>query len=668
MSSRQRRRFDSSRLKLEDLVKESGVEDEEVDVSEEDIQKPQFVAFSESESSEDENDQSSLVLSPAQASTVRTTPKKQNVVNRVDEDALLDSIIAQSKADAKLAQSINRSDFFSNLLQVDGASLDIDQAHRNRFQEQFLEAPNAARSRLSKQTRRSTRKFFFGQPKLDWPKPVAYINGGIQMIKSCENLEHRLSVFRFEHSEESYHTHKMYGIIHNYVQDPNTLLMFSIHFPHNVPALLAVSTLFFKSNMHERGVDNIRRGLHVFEHAFLEQFATSNFSGKMHPNSPVNQLFFDTVYQYLCICIRQQLWSVALQVLNLLLTINPTDDVKACLLHLDFVLLMNKQYNTVVKLCGLDDLLESGSFSLDENHWDKGYVIDVLVTSPGVSPSATPLVPLTLRDLPNWQYSLALAYFNASSCSTAVLDPAMTSASSSTTIALNILTQAIRAFPAVAYEIMQKLASRGEGEATVSPTVHMMRKMPYFSHSRDRIPATSYLHDVMDLYVHRAHLMWNSPPALSFLSQGIHQLAAEIEATKIYAKPPSVGALLAGFQERYGKGKAGTNKEDFEPPVFFPPDLPAIFHASLLDERLMNGQTRFAELQRLLEQQEVLLEAGGEGGLGEGLVGSRWGVGSIMGNHGRAKDSRWYVDFARPLLQIFLLTFLPWIHVPRYRR
>ncbi|RYG98065.1 hypothetical protein EON65_51915 [archaeon] len=354
MSSRQRKRLDLSHLKLQSLVQDADEDEEDVE-SEEEEQKPQFVAFSESESSEAESE-SDLDISSSSTTNPKNTAKKQTIVNEISEDELLDSIIAQTKAETQHNDG-SVSDTSATLLQVDATCLDIDHAQRNRFHGQFREAPTVtARARQSRlAARKTSRKYLFSQPKLDWPKPVAYINGGMQMVKSCENTEHHMMVFRFDYSAECYHIHKMYEIIHTYIQDPNTLLMFSINFPHSIPALLAVSDLFFKSNMHERGVDNIRRALYVYEHTFLEQFATKNsFSGKINPFIPTNQLFFDTLYRYLCICIRQQYWSVALQVLNMLLIMNPTDDTKACLLHLDFVLLMSTQYGTVIKLCGLE--------------------------------------------------------------------------------------------------------------------------------------------------------------------------------------------------------------------------------------------------------------------------------------------------------------------------
>lgn len=426
MSARQRKRINGLHGKTQDEIEGKGENEEEhaavdgeepgegsEEVDEDDLpparSAPRFV-FTDSSSSDEEEEEEKDDVSVEEevlgdlpvfssAAGDDAVPAGASLseelagVEKIDSDEeLLDSIIRSNRAAAEASGVLQGQSSSCGMMraeecfQVDGRCLDLDLALRNRFIGDDLDIGRehpAKRTLRNKSRGKRTlgRKFLFSIPKADWPKPPAFIAGGIGMTKVAEDADQLL--FSFSWSDDYSILQDRYEMIQQ-TGDANLLVMFLANYPYHTQGLFTLSTIFFKMGRIDRATDLVRRCLYVFECAGMEAFKPDSGKCRLDPSLQENKTFFQALFRYMFLCAMQRHMVLASNLASLLLALNPFDEVHAVLLQFDYLLLAAGRYEAVQSVCGFsaaaDEEKKEGVDS--DGHWNNCYVIDV-------SPSST---------------------------------------------------------------------------------------------------------------------------------------------------------------------------------------------------------------------------------------------------------------------------------------
>eukprot|EP01039_Chlorochromonas_danica_P001910 gene1910-2088_t len=699
MSTRQRKRINDLHGKTQDEVEGKGENEEvcaagdveesgEEEVDEDDLpparSAPRFV-FTDSSSSDEEEEEeeddedasvkevilADLPVLPSAGDDAAGASLSEELaeVEKIDSDEeLLDSIIRSNRAAADASGILQGQSSSCSLMraeeffQVDSRCLDLDLALRNRFIGDDLDvgrghpAKRTLRNK-SKGKRTLGREFLFSTPKADWPKPPAFIAGGISMTKVAEDTDQLL--FSFSWSDDYSILQDRYEMIQQ-TGDANLLVMFLANYPYHTQGLLTLSTIFFKMGRIDRATDLVRRCLYVFECAGMEAFKPDSGKCRLDPSLQENKTFFQALFRYMFLCAMQRHMVLASNLASLLLALNPMDEVHTVLLQFDYLLLAAGRYEAVQSVCGFsvaasDEEKIEGVVDSD-GHWKNCYIIDI-------SPSSTAsgdddFLYYSVEHLPNWWFSLALSlWLDADemehSEDRAKARQIASSKQAAKTKASLLLQAAIRKWPFVLMALFQEVLPN-------SPMLRGLQGNRFFYQARQRVPHGSYLHVVCDVFLLRQSALWSSrPEVLQFLAnassavlQEVSQLSSESFSQCLKDQERFYHKLSANL----GLAKYGiVDREEFMDQVPRFPEGVQPVDDQLADPQVLAGGVRFPHLDRQLEAHRITSMARSAQTLQQ-LTASR------------REEEEQCLDLNRPLLQIFFATLFPWVRVPRFYR
>jgi hypothetical protein len=276
---------------------------------------------------------------------------------------------------------------------------------RNRFQRPNLQFHNnnvPGGGRFS-----SSRKYLFGLLKEDWVKPLSFIGGGIGMTKytfslsddldeeddnkeetgrrvNSRNLQQKRNfkfsgrsssshpseqnavrnIFSFEYSKEYQQLTDDYEVLLQ-SNDPNYLIMFLVNYPYFIRGFYDLSLIYFQMGQIDKTLNLLRHCIFIYESSFLESFKVC-YGGNYLPLDlhEENRLFYSIFMKYVQIITNQGYYPLALDIVRILLALNPNDSTEyGLLLMLDYYCLMNKRYDLILNLSGVKSLVKTTSWN-----------------------------------------------------------------------------------------------------------------------------------------------------------------------------------------------------------------------------------------------------------------------------------------------------------------
>ncbi|CAF2321368.1 unnamed protein product [Rotaria sp. Silwood2] len=415
----------------------------------------------------------------------RKVKKKNNQIQKNDQDDDEFLIESNESQQEPIAASTTSKELFSNLLSVDNRFLNplnemkkkfgssiVEQIEReNNLTTQSASATVLAQRRRAypmlqqRPTTRLAKQNAFIVPKLGWP---SYFKFGLSMKPSSPLSETALTngnYFQFEYDKDyqrlqiqffdSVDQHNLQGIMDILRQ-----------YPYHIDALFHLSDVSRMQDDTPTAVDLIERALYSFQQSFHPLFSIIRGECRLEYRIQANRSFFICLFKHIIYIGERGCTRTALEFCKVLLSLDPIDDPLAILLLLDYYAIRCEDYNYLIR------------FYTEQNQ------------------------RLNLDGLPNFVYSIALAYFRLSS-----FDKAN-----------EILQDALIRFPSILKYLLDKLSIKPD---------RAVEKCRYFSDSAKY--ETNALQCVQQLYVVRMSNEWKEKDELEFLRNNVNQVIHIIE-------------------------------------------------------------------------------------------------------------------------------------------
>ncbi|CAF1120294.1 unnamed protein product [Rotaria sp. Silwood1] len=416
----------------------------------------------------------------------RKIKKKNNQIQKNDQNNDDDFLIEpnESQQEPDSISTISK-ELFSNLLSVDNRFLNplnemkkkfgssiVEQIEReNNLTTQSGSTTVLAQRRRAYQmlqqrpTTRLAKQNAFIVPKLGWP---IYYKLGLSMKPSSPVSETTLTngnYFQFEYDKDyqrleiqffdSVDGHNLQGIMDILRQ-----------YPYHINALLHLSDVSRMQDDTPTAVDLIERALYSFQQSFHPLFSIIRGECRLEYRIQANRSFFICLFKHIIYIGERGCSRTALEFCKVLLSLDPIDDPLAILLLLDYYAIRSEEYNYLIH------------FYTEQNQ------------------------RLNLDGLPNFAYSIALAYFHLS-----LFDKAN-----------EILQNALIRFPSILKYLLDKLSIKPD---------RTVEKCRYFFDSEKY--ETNALKCVQQLYIVRMSHEWKEKNELEFLKNNVNQVIYIIE-------------------------------------------------------------------------------------------------------------------------------------------
>ncbi|CAF2071437.1 unnamed protein product [Rotaria magnacalcarata] len=421
-----------------------------------------------------------------QQSTISKTKRKRKVKKKNiqtqksdqnDDEFLIESNESQQEP---IATSTISKELFSSLLSVDSRLLNpinemkkkfgsniVEQIEReNNLATQVSSAAMLAQRRRAhpmSQQRPSTRlakQNAFIVPKIGWP---SFFKLGLSMKPSSPLSETTLTsgnYFQFEYEKDyqrlqiqffdSVDQHNLQGIM--------DILRY---YPYHIDSLIHLSDVSRMQDDTPTAVDLIERALYSFQQSFHPLFSIIRGECRLEYRIQANRSFFISLFKNIIFIGERGCSRTALEFCKVLLSLDPIDDPLAILLLLDYYAIRSEEYNYLIR------------FHTEQNQ------------------------RLNLDGLPNFTYSLALAYFRSLS-----FDKAN-----------EVLQNALIRFPSILKYLLDKLSVKPD---------RAVEKCRYFFDSERH--ETNALKCVQQLYIVRMSNEWKEKDELEFLRNNVNQV------------------------------------------------------------------------------------------------------------------------------------------------
>ena len=383
---------------------------------------------------------------PAGAKREEAEKAEEEVEEEEDLDALLDefrekddNINSEDDADDQPDHACGGNNqrpscpFDILLDNLDARDLDYEYSMRTSLLNDATggEAPSSS----AKRTRKAP---LFGAARDGWIRPPRLVGGGLGMTTydrdprllpwpyNTDVTTTSLSLSQwctFVHSDSYQRDCNDYATVIRQSGDLNALVLFVAHHPYVTTALLQLSTVLFQTNHSAEGRAMLHRCLWIYESAALVSFVSNLQQQQQYGNDkkkggggvflmdheqPENQPFFDALVRLVQASHMAGLSRTSLATARLLLSLDPLRDPTNMLLILD------KHALTVSR---------GSSKSVAEEVKLLQWLVDLVDGSEGVAAASSALAicyrdessgqtyRCSLRELPNWSYSYALALF-----------------------------------------------------------------------------------------------------------------------------------------------------------------------------------------------------------------------------------------------------------------
>ncbi|CAF1066332.1 unnamed protein product [Adineta steineri] len=412
--------------------------------------------------------------------------KKKNIQTQKTDEVDDDFLIVTNESHSEAASS--SKDIVSDLLSTDNRLLNpinemkkkfgssiVEQIERenNPTAQAMLANMPAQRRRAyqilqQQQQRPSTRlakqnAFIF--TKVGWPN---YFKFGLLMKPSSPLSETAINTgnyFQFEYDKD-YQRLQIQFFDHVDQHNLQGIMDILRHHPYHIDALIHLSDVSRMQDDTPTAVDLIERALYSFQQSFHPLFSITRGECRLEYRIQENRSFFISLFKHIIYIGERGCSRTALEFCKVLLSLDPIDDPLAIVLLLDYYAIRSEEYNYLIR------------FYTEQNQ------------------------RLKLDGLPNFIYSLALAYFRISS-----FDKAN-----------ETLQNALIRFPSMLKYILDKLSIRPD---------RTVEKCRYFSDSERY--ETEALKCIQQLYAVRMSNEWKEKDELDFLKDNVNHVIQIIE-------------------------------------------------------------------------------------------------------------------------------------------
>ena len=576
-----------------------------------------------------------------------SAPLKSNKEEDIQAELeFLDAAISQQTQSEEHSE-LNVYSVHNKLFSFENSYLDINEAMRRRAGEHGTGNPPRQQHHRAGDMRRrhggrglrhigpTSKKYVFGPPSEDWPKPPSFAAGGVGMSRlssAAHAVKGKAAApvlktdggewYAFEWSQEYLFLCAQFQYIES-AGDANLLVMFLTHFPYFHRGLFHLAVLYARLGQLEKAVELSRRALFVFDYASLESFRSAVLGGKgsscvcrMDPAaSECNQDYFAAMALHMRICNALGHHAVAAEVGRYALSLNPAAHAPGLLLGLDRLLVAADKHDVMLEFCSITPPTCIGSNSasikdLREFQFHSPLRFDLYpvhltdVTVPEHHPPETPGVssafPLSdhrsLEHLPNWWFSLALSAFQQERQQRGRMAySAANTAPTPSVDACFLLKAALLRWPFMLAGLLAGTPSLKASDIVPSLLAH-----PLFS-ADARLPrSNSYLSTICRVYAARAGSLWHKEEVRRWLVQCASELRVAVDALGSDGTTSLLGELEHLYTELHRNTSINAVLSQFStvlPEPYaegFPPIGESPLYPGLDDpEYLLSGAVRF---------------------------------------------------------------------------
>ncbi|CAF1032501.1 unnamed protein product [Adineta ricciae] len=314
-------------------------------------------------------------------------------------------------------------------------------------------------------TTRIAKQNAFITSKLGWP---VYHKFGLLMKPSAplnETAPNTGNYFQFEYDKD-YQRIQIQFLDFVDQHDLQGIMDILRHYPYHIDSLIHLSDVSRMQDDTPTAVDLIERALYNFQQSFHPLFSITRGECRLEYRVQENRSFFISLFKHIIYIGERGCSRTALEFCKVLLSLDPIDDPLAILLLFDYYAIRSDEYSYLIR------------FYIEQNQ------------------------RLQLSGLPNYVFSVALAYFRNSSYDQAN----------------ELLQDALLRFPSVLKYLLDKLSIRPD---------RAVEKCRFFSDSERH--DSNALKCVQQLYVVRMANEWKEKDELEFLKNNVNQVIDIVE-------------------------------------------------------------------------------------------------------------------------------------------
>ncbi|XP_041454564.1 transcription factor 25-like [Lytechinus variegatus] len=310
--------------------------------------------------------------------------------------------------------------------------------------------------------------------KQSWPKMT---KTGLSMIHIT--TEGRYHIFEYEHSKDYQNIQFDFLDAVETMNPANIMAIMNAH-PYHIDSLLQLSEVSRINEDMGMAIDLIERALYVYESAFHTLFSLAEGTCQISYRHAENRGLFIALFRHLTCLGQKGCNRTALEFCKLLLGFEPDKDPLGVLLMLDYYALKTDQYDYLIRMYA---------------EWE---------------------AHRNLSQLPNWAFSIAMAYFYSISSSSS--PPSSSSSPPDTTKADSLLQDALIMFPSVLLALLEKCSI--QPDATIAS--HTFFTQSTTSHSA--------LTQLVDLFIARNYSFWKESESMAWLERNAREVIRRVDA------------------------------------------------------------------------------------------------------------------------------------------
>ncbi|KAL2651790.1 hypothetical protein R1flu_019918 [Riccia fluitans] len=367
-------------------------------------------------------------------------------------------------------------DAYNKHLGVDIKRLRAEDELRRIFGSKVINSVKSGSSGFQRRRQAALRRTGRGMP---WRRSVLVVpmehwarwDGGISM--ECTEVKDGCQYFRYKYSASYAEVQKKFEQCvrsHN----PNTIVALLRNHPYHVDSLLALAEVYKHMGEYQQAADLLEQCLYALECAWHPCFNPSLGTCRLDYTVDTNKAFFLALFRHMQQLGKRGCHCTALEICKLLLSLDSKDPCGA-LFCIDYFALRAEQYNWLVKFV---------EYSSDK----------------------------TLHLLPNFSYSLAIAWFrmeeNKSEMAHRTHAGLKQDFRESKPKAFERLQQALAVHPTVLRKIVDRVPIKGDAKW------NEILNDPHFLTATGGGPTLEHL---ISIYIERNYLLWRAPELQAWL-------------------------------------------------------------------------------------------------------------------------------------------------------
>ncbi|XP_017781090.1 PREDICTED: transcription factor 25 [Nicrophorus vespilloides] len=434
------------------------------------------LSHSESEVKEDDNETEAVKRKKKKKK--KKSGKSANVERSSEDNADIDeversvrevnkllgeSIIARSSSTGSGSKVERHSHSRKNILSIQHKHLNPQNELKRIFGSKIIQSEHKRKNRGQRGHVKNT---WLVSGKENWP-PVSKTGLTMSLVDTKHNYFGPIQYFTYEHSTYYRQIQNRFLDAVDSLNPDNIVAIINDH-PYHIDAMIQVSDLCKLSEDFAMAAELIERALYCLECAFHPSFNVTQGQCRLDYKRQENRALFITVFKHLLNVGSRACYRTALEFCKLLLSLDP-DDPLAVKLAVDFYALRAKEYRWLIDLF---------------TEWEP---------------------TKNLSQLPNFAFSVPIAYFHTANGDTAVAD--------------SLLQDALIMFPGVLQPLLEKCSVQIDAR---------VQKHDFFgSHTINKQPLA--LTQLINLYVHRSYHVWKECDLLPWLEKNVHEVLDRVD-------------------------------------------------------------------------------------------------------------------------------------------